>query len=243
MLSVYLKGKNSNLKNYMKIKSFYRRIKLDKKSKECKFFGTDSETNIQKQILNQCALSKFKTKDQNLVNLPFINVDFTDKNNTNKVKECILKLFNKENTAGRVTILSKFFGKNKTHTIGLVEDNNKLYVLDSLPESYRFVKEYHKKLSEILGIIKKKIVFVSKMQQTFDEFTCNNWAHSNIETVLKLKKGTKFLTKKIIEKNLLNDINQVLRNQKKYVEAKLDGKNICDIVAERMSKRNLITNP
>ncbi len=230
MLSVRLK--NNNLKKYIKTKAFYQTKKLDKTSKECEFFGTDNEINIQKQILNQCALSKLKTKDQNLINLPFINIDSADKTNTNKVKKCILKLFSKEKSAGRVTILSDFFGKNKTHTVGLFENNNKLYIIDSLPQNNKLVKQYHKKLSQILSIIKKKIIFISKNQQEFDEYTCNNWTHSNIDTILKLKKDTKSLTSKIIKMNLLTDINKVLRNQKQYIEEKLNGRNICDITAQ-----------
>ena len=219
--------------------------KLDRTSKYCKFFGTDSAHNVQHSLENHMALSVFKGMEQNLVKFPTFVVD-TEEEIARREKEInryITRL--QEKGAGRWTIFSKIFGENGavgTHTVGLISEKDRLWVLDSLPESYNEVKNYHDTFKKIFGKRFKEVHFLNKNQQTLDEYTCNNWTHANLEAVLKYKSKNpenNTLNKAVLDKILPRDINKILKEQTEFVEKKLNGRSLFDIIVEeRLAEMN-----
>jgi hypothetical protein len=207
--------------------------KLNKSSIYCRFFGADNADNVQRHLDNQMALSWFKRKEQNIVRFPSYSIDTAEDilANQKDTDRRIEKL--KTHKVGRWTFLSNVFshnGEQGTHTVGLVYDRDTLWILDSLSEANKEVKQYHKIFRNIFGKYAKEIKFSEKPQQTMDEYTCNNWTHANIDAVLA-HKGTP-LNKEVLDKILPDNINTILESQHNYIKSKLNGREFFDIVAE-----------
>jgi len=213
--------------------------KLYRYSLSCAYFGADSAEHIQNRIGSQIALSWFKIREQNLENFPPIVL--SSKPNIKDITKSIDKL--KEKGFGRVTVTDGLFGNGLnegTHTIGLVSHKGKYIFLDSLPERYPEIKNYHEKLIKYMGLNSKDVIFSNKSQQTLEEYTCNNWTHANLDTVIDYLKNDgkdKELTLEILDKILPDNINNVLNKQRIYTIEKLNGKDLNEIVAEAYTKK------
>lgn len=116
----------------------------------------------------------------------------------------------------------KFNGKNAIHSIGFIGDGKgQLFILDSLGNTTPEMQAFHKQISDIIlehekgvpnGI--RKVVFNTKVQQSADELTCNNWTMANLKAVQEaLNKGEQIVTAGAIDRILPNDINKILEEQ------------------------------
>ncbi len=205
-------------------------IPLNKESLSSNFFGVTSAKNIQQKLHNQLALTYIKSQEQNIVNLPGISLESSYQVRRDVLNRFLNNLY--EQGSGRLTMTGNIFGgEDATHTIGLVFDknNNVMYVLDSLPSSV--TSTYRKNLLDILAqedkfgyLFERKhngkhisYVFASKSQQQMNEYTCNNWAHANIEAVKEAIQDGKILNEEELNVVLPNDINDVLRSQCDYL--------------------------
>ena len=209
--------------------------KLDRSSEYCKFFGTDSAYNVQRALENQMTLSIFKSREQNIVRFPTFNIESAE--DVAKNKKCIDRCMNKlkEQGAGRLSVYCKTFGEDGapgTHTVGLIYDNGRILVLDSLSEKAKGVKEYHETFKNALGKDYGEIKFIDCGQQSIEDYTCNNWTHANIEAVLKYKAEKGDLNETAIKEILPQDINKILKEQSEYVTEKLNGRSLFDIMAD-----------
>ena len=216
-------------------KVLVKKTGLDKNSKYCKFFGADSPENVQNQLENQIALSWFKRKEQGIVKFPSYSIDTTEEiaENQKIMAKCINKL--KEKHIGRWTFMSDIFpnnGEKGTHTVGMVYDKDTLWIIDSLSDIG--AKTYNKQLRQLLEPHVKTVKFSAKPQQNIDEYSCNNWTHANLDSIIKYKKENKSaeLTEKILDKILPTDINSVLKEQHDYLTSKLNSQEFFDIVAK-----------
>ncbi len=221
---------------------------LNRNSLYCAYFGADSAKHVQNRIESQMSLSWFKTREQNLV--PFPPITLSGEPETKSIKKALNKL--KEQGFGRMTITDKLFGhsvEEGTHTVGLVhsrgksggKSGGKYIILDSIPETYPVIKDYHKKLIKHLGLNPKDVIFSNKPQQSLDEYTCNNWTHANLDAVIEYMKNggkDKELTPDVLDKILPKDINTVLEQQFLYTSNRLKGRGLSDVVAEAYSKKH-----
>jgi len=214
--------------------------KLDRDSYVCDYFGADSAKNIQLRCDNQMALSWLKTRDQNLVHLPPITL--SGEPDVKSITKALNKL--QRDGFGRLTITDKLFGdcvEEGTHTIGMVYHKGKYIILDSLPESYPEIKDCHERLIKHLGLNPKDVMFSNKPQQSFDEYTCNNWTHANLDAVIDyMKKGgkDKELTPETLDKILPEDINRVLGQQYIYTFGGLKGRDLSEVIIEYYNKKH-----
>ena len=211
-------------------------VPLNKTSEYSKYFGVDCAENIQDKLLNQAALSYLKIREQNIVNFPIFYID--NESDIDIYKKRLSKYTAKfsENSPGRWTISSRFYGKNGesgTHTLGLFKKNNKIYIMDSLSGSNPVTEIHHDILADILG---GDVVFSKKNQQKLNEFTCNNWTHANIDAILESVENGTFDGEKI-DSILPNDINKILKEQKEYIEEKLAGMSIIEEAGKKYSKK------
>ena len=214
--------------------------KLRKYSCATDYFGVTDEAGIQRRYENQMALSWLKIREQNLVNFPPIVL--SGKKDEKKVQKALDKL--NDRGFGRLTITDKLFGngiKDGTHTVGLVYHKGKYYVLDSIPETYAGIKDCHERLIKFLDLNPKDVVFPNKPQQSMDEYTCNNWAHANIEAVMGYLKNSpeKELTPEVFDEILPRDINKILSDQYMLTVNKLKGRDLSELIAEHYNKTHL----
>lgn len=207
--------------------------KLKEHSASGVYFGVYSADDIQNKIDNQMALTLLKTRDENLVN--FFSLLFLDSPpDINYVNKFLNKL--KENKFGRLTIMDKTYGKNGengTHTIGIVYHKGKYVILDSIPAKYPEIKVCHEKLLESLRLDPKDVIFSDKPQQTLDEYTCNNWAHANLDAVIDYLNNDgldKDLTPEVLDKILPEDINKILEQQADYTVKSMNGIELINLV-------------
>lgn len=216
---------------------------LKRDSLYCAYFGGDSAKNVQKQLESQMSLSWLKAREQNLVTFPPITL--SGEPETKSIKKALNKL--KEQGFGRMTVTDKLFGhyvEEGTHTIGLVHNGGKFggkyIILDSIPETYPQIKDYHARLIKHLGLNPEDVMFSNKPQQTLEEYTCNNWTHANLDAVIEyLKNGKdKELTPEVLDKILPKDINAVLKQQFLYISDKLKGRALSDVVIEAYGKKH-----
>ena len=214
--------------------------KLDRYSIACDYFGADSAKHIQYRLDNQMALSWLKTRDQNLVHFPPVVLSETPE--TKSVTKALNKL--QEHGFGRLTITDKLFGncvEEGTHTVGLVYNNGKYIVLDSLPESYPEIKDCHERLVKFLGLNPKDVMFSNKPQQSLEEYTCNNWTHANLDAVIEYTKTNgkdAELTPEVLDKILPEDINRVLGKQYIYTFGGLRGRDLSEVIVETYKKKH-----
>lgn len=221
---------------------------LNRNSFCCAYFGGDSAQNVQKQLESQMSLSWLKTREQNLV--PFPPITLSGEPETKSITKALNKL--KEQGFGRMTVTDKLFGhyvKEGTHTIGLVHNGGKFggkfggkyIILDSIPETYPEIKDYHERLIKHLGLNPEEVIFSNKPQQTLEEYTCNNWTHANLDAVIEYMKAggkDKELTPEVLDKILPEDINSVLEQQFLYISDKLKGRALSDVVTEAYGKKH-----
>ena len=219
--------------------------KLNRYSNACDYFGADSAKHIQWRWDNQMALSWLKTRDQNLVHFPPITL--SGEPDVRGITKSLKRL--KENGFGRLTITDKLFGdsvnKEGTHTIGLVHHQGKYIILDSIPETYPELKDCHERLVKFLGLNPKDVIFSNKPQQSFEEYTCNNWTHANLDAVIEYMKNggkDKELTPEVLDKILPEDINRVLGQQFIYTFNELKGRDLSEIVIESYNRRHKAAN-
>ncbi len=211
--------------------------KLDRTSDACKFFGVDSRENIMTSIRNHEKLNRVNEYWRtNNSSGSIVNIGVMSTLNTKTEKEYLHKPLGKgvygrpwtlideikSQGAAKITFTDKLFGNNTygMHTIGLVTKDNYLYVLDSLGEQTKDMKEFHSKIAEIFSDAGfKKIIFSSKPQQSFDEYTCNNWTFANIKTVTSevFGKNKEIKTTEELDKILREDINNILVEQQEQV--------------------------
>lgn len=134
--------------------------------------------------------------------------------------------------AARMNIYSPTLFGDSVHTIGLVVDNktNTLYVLDSFGNT-GVVRGYHDKITKLFDGKKycsmkeihapepfSRIIFSKKQQQTFNEYTCNNWTFANIESLVSALRSGKIINNdRELDKYLSDDINKILETQRRYV--------------------------
>ena len=195
-------------------------IPLDKTSEASIFFGIDSRNNINNQLLNQLALTVLKTKDQNIINFPNMYIyKMVDGEDINRLERPINRF--KETGVARWTLRSG----NELHTIGLVKDNDTVYVLDSLNSFYKDKEKFKDTFRNLFG---ENIVFSTKPQQKNDEYTCNNWTHANIDAVLQAIEDGR-LTKTNLDDILPNNINKILEEQKDYVTDNFGGQSATEL--------------
>ena len=192
-----------------------KHCRLDKTSEASVFFGVDSRENIDKQIYNQMALTILKTKEQNIVNLPAINIDSIKDADSKRNLDYYINNFLKTGI-GRWTIRND---KGNTHTIGLIKYDDTIYVLDSLSKYYKDIEVQQEKFA---NLFKENVVYPNKKQQQADEYTCNNWTHANIDAILKAINEDRFDGENI-EDILPDNINEILEEQRDYILENFDG--------------------
>lgn len=205
---------------------------LDKYSDACQYFGVDSAHNIIQKIENQVYLTVMKCKEIGCIDsFPkgagfSINDSWSMENCCNIIRKTgqFADLYDKP---ARITFYGKVFGQNGeegAHTIGILyyPASKTLYVLDSLPNSFREVKEYQnilrKRIFEPMQDECKNIIFSNKAQQNLNEYSCNNWALANIEALQKaLKEGKTIDSVEKLNEVLPDDINKILEEQYEYI--------------------------
>ena len=211
---------------------------LNRHSYYATYFGVRSPQNIQENLKNQMALSWLKANEHNLGVFPSI-VLYSNPNQRG-IQNALNKL--KEKKFGRLTVSDRVFGKDytcDTHTIGIVYHKGKYFILDSLPETYPQIKDYHERFIKFMGLDPKKVVFSNKPQQNLQEYTCNNWTHANLDAVIDYMKNggaEKELTPEILDAILPENINKILYHQFLYTDSKLKGRDINELVTEYYSK-------
>lgn len=210
---------------------------LNKSSDACKYFGVDSPENILKNIRHHEKLNNanesWRTSDYssgkivNLGTMSLTNIEaekrFLHKGGRIGVHGRPWTLIDEIKTQGaaKITFMDKIFGTNPSggaHTIGLVTRDNYLYVLDSLGEGTKELKEFHQVIRELFSDAGfTDIIFSSKVQQPMNEFTCNNWTFANIKSVVNELYGQKrsIKTTEELDKILREDINNILEEQYK----------------------------
>ncbi len=211
--------------------------KLNRCSDASDYFGVCSAADIQSRYQNQMALSWLKMREQKLVNFPPIVL--SGKKDKRKIEKTLDKLA--ERGFGRLTVTDKLFGNGAndgTHTVGIVYHKGKYYVLDSIPETYPKIKDYHKRLINFLELNPKDVIFPNKPQQSLDEYTCNNWTHANLDAVINyLESGNnKDLTPEVFDEILPKDINKVLHKQFTETFSELRGRDLSILVTEHYNK-------
>lgn len=216
--------------------------KLHRYSVATDYFGVYSAKGIECRFDNQMALTWLKTKEQNLENFPPIVLSGTV--NMNRVQKSFNNFLQKG--FGRLTITDKIFGdgiNEGTHTVGLVSHKGKIYILDSLPETYPEIKDCHERLVGFLGLNPKDVVFSNKPQQTMEEYTCNNWTHANLDAVMNYLKNSpeKDLTSEVFDEILPVNINNVLTSQREYTINGLKERSLLDIIAEKYNEKHKIS--
>lgn len=205
---------------------------LDKTSEACRFFGVDSPYNINQKLQNHINLILSKCKEIGCIeSFPdgagfSINNDWSMFNTVCQIKRT-RQFGNLYAKPARMTFSGKVFGKNGEeglHTIGLLyhPKSRTLYVLDSLPNSFKEVKEYQNilkyRIFEPMQDERIDIIFSNKAQQNMNEYTCNNWALANIEALQKaLKEGKTIDSVEKLNEVLPDDINKILKEQQEYV--------------------------
>ncbi len=219
------------------IKSQKHYPKLNRYSNASDYFGVYSAQGIQWRFNNQIALTWIKTRDQNLVTFPPIVL--SDSSNIKSIKKSLDIM--KKRCFGRFTITDKLFGQNGQggmHTVGMVYHKGRYIILDSIPETYPEIKNYHERLLKHLGLNPKNVVFSNKPQQTMDEYTCNNWTHANLEAVMDYLKSSPEgdLTPEVFDEILPKDINFVLRKQFIQTSNELKGRDLSELVVEHFNK-------
>ena len=211
-------------------------VPLDKTSTEAIYFGVDSPEHITEKISNHHKLYKAKKRwcinwnvgevlDFGSWNISKIGFDKlknylgeqirTSIGNWSQIQEL------KSQRAARISFFSNIFGKDKygypgIHTIGLVNKNGNLYILDSLGEQIPELKMFHQKLIDIFKDFGyNKIIVSTKPQQPMSEYTCNNWTYANIKSVLDALIGKRISidTSEELNKILQEDINKILKEQ------------------------------
>ena len=200
-----------------------------------RFFGVDSADNVIKQLENHLKLINLKCEENGILKI-FPKRCFFSADSQRTIDCAWKKIWKKDKgrqfdelckKPARLTFYGKFFGQYKregTHTIGLVymPETKTLVCLDSLPNSIDGVKKYQDILSKQIfnspnGEI-QNIIFSNKPQQTLNEYTCNNWTISNLETVQKaLKEGKNINNTDDVNMLLEDDINKILKEQYEYV--------------------------
>ena len=209
---------------------------LDKTTTACQYFGVDTPENLAENLAHQALLNKsnkfwsFNHKQGKILTLNGLYL--LEKQSANKEylnKAIGLSHYGKKWTmvdeiklqgAAKLTLADKSFGSHGIHTIGMVYKDNKLYVLDSLGENTPKQKSIHEKIYNLFTEVGfENIIFSTKAQQSFDEYTCNNWTYANINTVLKelYDKNTKIETSEQLNNILRDDINTILEEQ--YIKA------------------------
>ena len=208
---------------------------LNKTSDACKYFGVDSSENVLKKIKHHEKLNNANTswRTSNYSSGQIVNLGTMSLTNLNAEKSFLHKgerigvnghpwtLIDEIKTQGaaKITFVDQIFGTNPlggVHTIGLVTKDNYLYVLDSLGECSKELKEFHLAIRELFsdaGFI--DIIFSSKVQQPMNEFTCNNWTFANIQSVVNKLYGENHPIKSTedLDKILREDINNILTEQ------------------------------
>lgn len=210
---------------------------LNKYSMACDYFGVDSARNIQNRIENQMALTWAKTIEQDLVNFP--EVILSESSTSNAVRNSLVSLMQKK--FGRMTITDKLFGNGineGTHTVGIFYNKGKYFILDSLPETFPQIKDFHERLIKFLELEPKNVVFSKKPQQHCGEYTCNNWAHANLDAVIKFLKSNanEELSPELLNKILPEDINKILDEQFVYTTGSLRGRSIYEFITDSLNK-------
>lgn len=211
--------------------------KLYAHSMACNFFGANSLANIQKKINNQMGLTWLKTRDEDLVNFPQAFISYGPKDK--KISKAFNKL--KEKGFGRLTVFDKLFGngtKDGTHTVGIVYHKVKYYILDSIPETYSEIKDFHRRLINFLKLNPKDVMFSNKPQQSMTEYTCNNWTHANLDAVMNYIKHypEKDLTPEVFDKILPENINKILDEQYIYTFGEMRGRDLSELIMEHYNK-------
>lgn len=216
----------------------HRKQRLNKESMESKFFGVDSPRNILNSLRHQELLNRANRaweasgkKGKIVSSKRVYSINNTDEiiNSLNEKQNTGISFIEelKKEGAGKITFRDEIFGKNilgGTHTIGFVYNDNRLYILDSLGEDTKKQKIFHTKLKEIFyrsGF--ENIIFSTKDQQSYDEYTCNNWTFANIKSTLTAIHGRKEIikTSRDLDKILEDDINKILNEQYKCVTSKM----------------------
>ena len=209
--------------------------KLNLKGEAAEFFGVDSAENIMVHLDNHLKLIDLKCGENNIIPiLPKRTYFSADKPSTleNVWNKLWCGRYGKQfeglyDKPARMTFYSKCFGKNGeegTHTIGILyhPKTKTLYCLDSIPNTFKEVKEYQEALKRYVfdspsGEI-KNIIFSNKPQQNFNEYTCNNWTLANIEALQKaLKEGKKIDSVEKLNEVLPDNINEILEEQYRAV--------------------------
>ena len=209
--------------------------RLNKASKACKYFGVDNPRNILLNFQHHKQLDELnrfiKTQDSDsieVVSLGVVPLKDVDKTEilSNEKFSLIIPDKAKPVRAAKITFLDKIFGNglaNEFHTVGLVAKDDCLYVLDSLGEQNNKLREFHLKVNELfLKFGFKNIFFSTKAQQSFDEYTCNNWTYANINSFVAqfLRGDNQIQSSDDLNKILREDINTILKEQYKAIVAK-----------------------
>lgn len=209
---------------------------LDINSEACKFFGVDNPIDVNRQIENHIKLSELKCKQNNILDRFPLDV-FVSLDNQMSMGKAWGHLWYRHqgrqfeylySRPARMTFVSKLFGKNGEkgfHTIGVVfhPESKTLYILDSLPNSIKEVREYQDILMRrIFAPMPQReinnIIISSKPQQNMNEYTCNNWTFANIEALQKaLKDGKTIDSVEKLNEVLPDDINKILSAQREFV--------------------------
>lgn len=121
----------------------------------------------------------------------------------------------------------KFKGEDAMHSIGFIRDyNGNLFVLDSLGDEAVEMREFHRKIENIIlrnekgvGNPIKRVIFNRRAQQGENELTCNNWALANLFAVKKaLSSKESIHTAAELDEVLPRDINKILKEQMDLVK-------------------------
>lgn len=204
---------------------------LDRYSEASRFFGVDSAYNIMQKLENQVKLILMKCKEIGCIDTFPRGVGLLI-DNPRSIDNVWTRIWMDGQIEGlyskpaRMTFYSKVFGENGkegAHTIGLLyrPESKILYVLDSLPNSFKEIKKYQDIIKEIFKPWQNRginILFSNKAQQNMNEYICNNWALANIEALQKaLREGKTIDSVEKLNEVLPDDINKILKEQLEYV--------------------------